>query len=174
MTILQYLVKRFPYVLLLSLLSVEASHAVWVTVGSPSFGRLCPEHVGGDREYAGHGPEVTISTELYTQNSGRDLYVNIEMHQIETRPDYSEVLLSRNFRLYRAPRGSTIIRILNSDVSDLFYIDNDHTLDRFFPSDNLVLEYRVNGDTRGKDIGNCTFDDAYLSVFLKQIRVDVE
>jgi hypothetical protein len=88
------------------------------------------------------------------------------MHQIETKSDWSEAQLSRTFRIYRAPAGSRITSIENGDVSELFYVDNDHAVDRFFPADNLVREFQIKGDTSGKDIGNCTSDDAYLSLFL--------
>ena len=173
MFIVQFL-KKVPYLLLLSLLAVEASYAEWVFVGPRSFQRLCPQHIGGDREYKGHGPEVTIRSELYTQNAGRELYIDINMHQIETRSDWSEAQLSRNFRLYTAPFGRVITTILNGDVSDHFYVDTDHAVDRFFPSDNLVQEYRVIGDTKGNDIGNCTSDDAYLSVTLEPVWVWID
>jgi hypothetical protein len=47
-------------------------------------------------------------------------------------------------------------------------------VDRFFPADNLVREFQIKGDTGGKDIGNCTSDDAYLSLFLRPLRVFIQ
>ncbi len=162
------------YVLFLGLLVAEASYAEWVDLGTRTFARLCPEHIGGDREYAGHGPEVNARAQLFTQNFDSELYIDIFMHQIETKSDWSEALLSRTFFIYRAPAGRRITAIENSDVSELFYVDNDHAVDRFFPADNLVREFRINGDTDGNDIGNCTSDDAYLSLYLKSLRVFIE
>jgi hypothetical protein len=171
MKLLHPVVKKIPSVLFLGLLVVETSHAEWVDLGTRTYSRLCPEWIGGDREYAGHGPEVTARAQLFTANSDTELYIDIEMHQIETKSDWSEAQLSRPFLIYRAPAGRRITSILNSDVSELFYVDNDHALDRFFPADNLVREFQVMGDTGGNDIGNCTSDDAYLSVFLKPLEV---
>ena len=81
---------------------------------------------------------------------------------------------SRDFFIYRAPAGRRITSIWNSTVSEIFYVDTDHAVDRFFPPDNLVEEFRINGDTGGKDIGNCTSDDAYLSLFTEPLWVFIE
>lgn len=162
------------YVLFLGLLVAETSHAEWVSLGTRTYARLCPEHINGDREYAGHGPEVTARAHLYTANSESELYIDIHMHQIETKSDWSEAQLVRTFLIYRAPAGRRITSIENSDVSELFYVDTDHALDRFFPADNLAQEFQIKGDTSGKDIGNCTSDDAYLSLFLRPLRVFIQ
>lgn len=168
---LRHVLKKVPSVLLTCFLSAGSAHAEWVDLGTRTYSRLCPEWIGGDREYAGHGPEVTASAYLFTSNSGSDLNIAIDMHQIETRSDWSEAQLSRTFLIYRAPLGKTITAIQNSDASNIYYVDNDHQVDRFFPPDNLVQEFRINGDTGGNDIGNCTTDDAYLSIYLKPLRV---
>jgi hypothetical protein len=152
----------------------ETSHAVWVNVGPRSFTRLCPNHIGGDREYAGHGPEVSASASLAVDSTGQALQVNFFMHQIETKSDWSEAQLERSFRLYTAPFGQRITFIWNATYSEIFYVDTNHALDRFFPADNLIQEFAIIGDTRGNDIGNCTADDAYLNAFLESLWVWVE
>jgi hypothetical protein len=158
--------------LALLLLVVGTSHAEWIDLGVRSFTRLCPNHIGGDREYKGHGPEVIASASLSTASDQTELYVNLYMHQIETRSDWSEAELSRSFRLYRAPLGRRITFIWNATLSELPpYTDTNHTLDRFFPVDNLVQEFAIMGDTGGNDIGNCTSDDAYLSTYLERLWV---
>ena len=140
------------YVLFLGLLVAETSYAEWVDLGTRTFARLCPEHIGGDREYAGHGPEVTARAQLFTQNSDSELHIDIFMHQIETKSGWSEALLSRTFFIYRAPAGRRITAIENSDVSELFYVDNDHAVDRFFPADNLVREFQIKGEIQAARI----------------------
>ncbi len=50
-----------------------SARAEWVDTGSHSFPRLCPQKIGGDREYAGHGPEVSATIELYTEADGQEL-----------------------------------------------------------------------------------------------------
>jgi hypothetical protein len=152
------------------LLVVGTTYAEWVNLGPRSFERLCPQHIGGDREYAGHGPEVYALAELSLVNA-TELWINLYMHQIETRSDWSEAELNRSFRLYSAPSGRQITAIWNATVSEVFYTDTNHSVDRFFPPDNLVREFQIKGDTGGNDIGNCTSDDAYLSVYLDSVWV---
>ncbi len=155
-----------------------------------TFNRLCPQHIGGDREYGGHGPEVYVNVTL-RRNSSRDkMELYTYMHQIETRADWSESEFERSFTLGSAPAGRQFSLIwapgptgsyqwtsLGSateyDSYELFYVDTNHSLDRFFPSGAKwwLQEVAANGDTSGNDIGNCTADDAYLNVRLSTIYV---
>jgi hypothetical protein len=173
MKLLHTLVKKIPPVLFLSLLLVETSHAEWVDLGNREYQRLCPDKVGGDREYAGHGPEVRARAGLSIVN-GAELRLNIYMRQRETKHDWSEALLRRNFFIYRAPPGRRITSIWNDAVSEISYVDTDHGEDEFFPLDTLIEEFRIKGDTGGKDIGNCTADDAYLSLITEPLAVFIE
>jgi hypothetical protein len=169
----QYLRPLIGALALLLLVGTSQAAGGWVNLGTRSFSRLCPQHIGGDREFNGHGPEVEVIAELTAVPTTR-LSVCFYMHQVETRHDWSEAELNRCFWLYTAPSGKQITQIWNATEFYLFYVDNDHAEDRFFPPDNLVREFRIKGDTSGKDIGNCTSDDAYLSVILESINVWVE
>jgi hypothetical protein len=173
MKLLHTVVKKIFPVLFLGLLLVEASHAEWVDLGTRSYLGLCPDKVGGDREYAGHGPEVEARAWLSIANEA-ELRINVFMHQRETTSDWSEALLSRDFFVYRAPAGRRITSIWNDTVSEIFYVDTDHEEDSFFPPDTLVEEFRIKGDTGGNDIGNCTSDDAYLSLLTEPLSVFIE
>ena len=155
------------------LLVVGTSHAYWVSLSPRAFTRLCPTHSGGDREYAGHGPNVTVWAFLLNNGSGT-LSVSFDMHQQETQSDWSKAFFSKTYWLYSAPAGHKITYIWNNTVSHVSYTDTNHTLDRFYPPDTLVGEFDIMGDTSGNDIGNCTADDAYLSVYLETIWVWVE
>jgi hypothetical protein len=162
------------------LLLVGASYAqTRVHVGPREFTRLCPNHVGGDRDYSGNGPEVEAYARLVTTNADTELRACFFMHQIETKHDWSEALWDDKdddecFLLYTAPAGMRIAQILNDRRSEIRYIDTDHGLDKIFPTDNLVREFQIKGDTKGKDIGNCTADDAYLNVYLEDVEVELE
>ncbi len=107
------------------------------------------------------------------------------MHQIETRADWSEAELDRKFRLFRAPPGRTISAVWangvrypiaeptepgGGPVEDLYYRDTDHDVERFFPG-SWVESVAIMGDSGGDDIGNCTADDAYISVNLAPLWV---
>jgi hypothetical protein len=173
MKLLHTVVKKISPVLFLGLLVVETSHAEWVNLGTRTYSRLCPDMIGGDREYAGHGPDVEARASLNLVN-GVELNIGIYMHQRETTDDWSEAELQRDFFIYRAPAGRRITSIWNDTESAIFYTDTDHTVDQFFPPDSLVQELRINGDTGGKDIGNCTSDDAYLTLFTEPLWVFIE
>jgi hypothetical protein len=158
--------------LLCLLVVVGTSQAAWVNPGPQYILRLCPTHTGGDREYAGHGPSVFGGAYLHTD--GTSLYISFYMHQQETQSDWSTARLDVTFWLYTASPGQQITHIWNATRSTFSYVDTNHALDRFSPTDTLVQEFAVMGDTRGNDIGNCTADDAYLSVYLKPIWIWVE
>jgi hypothetical protein len=156
------------------LLVVGTSQAYWVTLGPYAFTRLCPEHITGDREYAGHGPEVFARAELHMSSDWTTLYVVPTMLQRETQSDWSRASLQEWIWLYNTPAGQVIRFIWNATRSEIHYIDTDHALDRFVPTDTLVQEFQIMGDTSGNDIGNCTTGDAYLSVYLDTIWLWVE
>jgi hypothetical protein len=163
--------------LALLLLVAGASQAAEqkVELGTRSYSRLCPQHIGGDREYSGNGPEVEILADLRLDGDPETkLSVCFWMHQLETKADWSEAELDRCFPLYTAPVGKRITRIYNARESYRWYRDTDHAEDRYFQSDTLVKDFRVKGDTGGKDIGNCTSDDAYLTVTLEPISLWIE
>jgi hypothetical protein len=156
------------------LLAVGTGQAYWVNLGAPSFTRLCPTHFQGDREYAGHGPEVQASAGVLIGYSDGLLYVGYTMIQVETKSDWSGAMLHDWIPVYSPPAGQKFTYIWNAPSSDIYYIDTDHAVDWFYPADNLVSAFAIKGDTSGKDIGNCTSDDSYLSVYFEPIWVWVE
>jgi hypothetical protein len=159
--------------LVLLLLAVGTSHADWINLGEWSRMQLCPQHVGGDREYSGNGPAVYAAARL-SAVPATQLYVTLRMRQLETQSNWSEARLNQIYWLYTAPAGRQITQIWNATESEILYVDTDHAEDRFTPADILVREFRIKGDTSGNDIGNCTSDDAYLSVILEPLWVWLE
>ena len=137
--------------------------------------RLCPTHIGGDRDFNGHGPEVSASVRLRIENS-REIWVQLDLNARETRPDHTEAEGRWADRLlFTAPAGE-IIRSIDSDMrSDANYTDTDHDVDA--PSvqgGNLASRFLIRGDTGGNDVGNCTDDDVYMTVEFNEVRVTLE
>jgi hypothetical protein len=155
------------------LLAAGTSQAEWVYLAPQSITRLCPTHVSGDREYAGHGPEVMASAELSWEYYPVELRLLLTMTQVETRADWSAAFLQTVFPIYHTS-GKIITYVWNAKRSEVNYTDTDHDVDWFYPADNLVEAFAIMGDTSGNDIGNCTADDAYLSVYLEPIWVWVQ
>jgi len=116
---------------------------------------ICPEHIGGDREFYGHGPKVTIRCEAFIVND-RKIYVSVYFHAIETTPNWTEGLFEGNFEIYDAPNGKKINQITSSIRSHAEYVDYNQLFD--YPNitnGNLVQSFQVMGDTGGNDFGQC-------------------
>jgi hypothetical protein len=158
------------------LLVVGTSQAAWVSLPGIAFERRCPLHYRGDREFAGHGPQVTASADLEVGSYGSWLELELNMDMSETRSDWSAAYLAvpNVYVIYFPPAGQAIRFVWNAMHSAVAYTDTDHAVDPFYPPDTLVKEFRIMGDTSGNDLGNCTADDAYLSVYLETLWLWVE
>lgn len=122
-----------------------------------------PPHTGmGDREYAGHGPEVwaTARWELV----GDQVSVRLWMKAQETRSDWTTAEGVRVEPYYTAPPGWRIERVVGDVESSAHYVDTDHNLDRVGggPS-GPVKEFVFRGDRRGDDAGTYTGVDVYFN-----------
>ncbi len=140
-----------------------------------SITRQCPTHIGGDREFKGHGPDVTVRATLSIRNSNTEVWVNLYLHAKETRSDWTEAEGSWDKKLWTVDSGFKIKRIESDISSNASYRDTDHDLDR--PSvrgGSLVDRFEVMGDTGGNDVGNCTDDDVYLNVYFNRIDVIIQ
>jgi len=116
---------------------------------------ICPVHIGGDREFYGHGPVVTIRCEAFIVND-RKIYVSVYFHAIETTPNWTEGLFEDRFEIYDAPNGKKINQITSSIRSHAEYVDYNQLFD--YPNitnGNLVQSFQVMGDTGGNDFGQC-------------------
>jgi len=136
-----------------------------------SITRLCPTHIGGDREFDGHGPDVTARATLSKRNNNKEVWVTLYLHAKETRSDWTEAEGTWERILWTVPAGKKIISFETNISSEANYRDTDHALDR--PSvqgGNLVRTFEIMGDTGGNDVGNCTSDDVYMNVYFNEIR----
>lgn len=142
---------------------------------SPSFSRLCPTHIGGDREFNGHGPDVTATVSIAIRNSNTEIWATIYLHAKETRSDWTEAEGQWNKKLWTAPSGKKIVDITSDTYSETSYVDTDHDLDRPpVRGGNLVRQFEIMGDTGGNDVGNCTSDDVYINVRFNDIHARVQ
>jgi len=136
--------------------------------------RKCATHIGGDREYNGHGPDVQASAKLRVENNNSEIWVDLYLHQKETRSDWTECLGNWPELIYTAPSNWEIQNIITDMSSTTSYRDTDHDLDvPTVMGGRLVNRFEIMGDTGGNDVGNCTDDDAYLNVYFNAIRVNI-
>lgn len=134
--------------------------------------RKCPNHIGGDREFAGHGPDVDeITAAIETRNGEKEIWVVMALHAKETRSDWTEAQGNWEKKLYTTQTGQKVNSIDTDRASNASYVDTNHALDTPSVSGGtLVRKFEVMGDTGGNDVGNCTADDVYLNVYFNEIR----
>ena len=142
-----------------------------VTFQPPNLTRRCPVWINGDREFNGHGPRTNAYVQLFI-SGGTSLRAHVHYRVKETTSNWSEAVLNEYITLYTAPAGRTIAYI-NSDTYVSFnYTDTSHGLYHAnFGPNEAAWRFIMNGDTPGNDIGNCTTDDAYLTVNFNPVRI---
>ena len=102
------------------------------------------------------------------------LRARIRYHLKETQSDWTEALDDEYFTLYTAPSGKVIDRILTTNYLDHQYTDSSHGATTInFGAQGLAFKLISMGDTDGNDVGSCTTDDAYLSIYWNPITVQL-
>lgn len=135
--------------------------------------RLCPNHINGDREFNGNGPDVEANAELRIDDA-RKIYVDLFLHEKETKHDWTECQGDWTKLIYTAPNGWEIKSIKTDMISTTSYRDTDHSLDvPVVSGGDLVKRFEIIGDTHGLDVGNCTSGDAYMNVYFNDVRVEI-
>lgn len=116
-----------------------------------------PSHVGGDREFKGHGPIMTVTAQLM-QISDRTLDLLMYMHAIESSPDYTEFrgLASRTELDLRARPdcdGYYILDVQGRPINTYSYFEKEHKEIDVAPQHggSLVERFFIRGDFSGND-----------------------
>lgn len=136
--------------------------------------RLCPDHRGGDREFEGHGPNVTANANLEIRLN-TELWVKLYLHVKETRADWTEAEQTWDRQIWSAPSGYVILGVASDLDSNTFYEDSNHELDRpAVRGGDLVRQFEILGDTGGDDVSHCTDDDVYMNVYFNKVSVVVQ
>lgn len=142
--------------------------------------KLCPSHIGGDREFDGNGPRVQTNAQIFIVNQ-KEIHVRVFLNAKETQSDWTEAEGEWTYKIFPtlvAPAPSNtykITRILSSASSSASYTDNDHSVDIPSVSGGLVSRFECIGDTGGNDVGNCNGnDDVNVTVIFNQVRIEIE
>lgn len=139
----------------------EATALAEVTIPArriPVDNRFIPRHVGGDREYAGHGPDVFASARLLGVGTNR-LRVQLFMDAVETRSDFTRARdFSPEFLIFVAPPGHCVRQVSRGTYDEIRYRDTDHAVDNFpgQVTGSFVSSYAFVGDTDGPEAGTRT------------------
>ncbi|MBA4852986.1 hypothetical protein [Emticicia sp. BO119] len=122
---------------------------------SPDVITFVPPHTRGDREYDGHGPNVTARVNVYVDNN--TIKAKIYMRARETKSDWSTAEGSGVFTIYTAPSKKRILSIVSDKETNTNYIDSGHSEDFFEKgSGELVKRFAFVGDTDGDEAGTRT------------------
>lgn len=142
---------------------------------------LVPQHKAapgfskGDREFAGNGPCVSGWIQLYTKNSGRELWAESYVQMWECpdnlgkiREDYTYGDIRKVHKITTADNGWYFKSIKDNRIDRFEFIDNDHHPNTI-AGEGPVSNYKIIGDTGGADIG-----ESRLEITLKSIAVTLE
>lgn len=143
-----------------------------MSVAGRTLTKFVPSHVDGDRDYAGHGPDVSLkaSLELFTNSSGGTTgRIRTAMNAVETVADWTTVNGVRYSGLFVTPAGYRLTKIVDNTGRNVVlqdskaYRDTDHTDDLLSPGyvtsqffTSFVSRYVVTGDTAGDEAGTRT------------------
>lgn len=129
-------------------------------------GPLWPTKInnGGDCDFKGNGPDVTVAAVLSTSFLGERshrLLLTLSMTARERGPDFTTASGSREYTVYQTGRADLKIKkILSQDYAKYSYLDRDHSYD--LNRKNSLGHFWVMGDTKGDDICNRTLDDTHV------------
>ena len=141
-----------------------------VFIDIPPVNQYRPPHVGGDREFKGHGPDVRVSAHLEIEDAMR-IISTVEMSATETQSDWTTFQGTARrqtvFDCAQTHPGWRIRRIVGSSASTLAFRDHDHAVNRHGPTTgNLVQLFEVMGDSRGSD-------EPWVSVTYNRVSVEL-
>lgn len=146
-------------------------HKSLATFQPASLIRRCPVWINGDREFGGHGPVTQAYVQLFI-SAGTKVRAHVYYRVKESTSNWSEAIFNEYITLYTAPAGHTIAHINTDAYTGFNYTDTSHGLYyALFGSNESAWRFIMNGDTEGNDIGNCTTDDAYLTVNFNPVQV---
>ncbi|MGK4002676.1 hypothetical protein WMF31_08635 [Sorangium sp. So ce1036] len=137
-------------------LSTTASTLVGLSTGF-----YIPPRVGGDAEFDGHGPSVSLQVELSVFN-GNELWAAVSMDALETKSNWTHAEGTAWYRLYTA--RSPIVEVDGPGDFSHSYTDTDHAHDIFsFGPESLVNKLDYVGDTKGNEAGTRTGVRVYFN-----------
>lgn len=84
---------------------------------------LCPTRVErGDREFAGHGPRIKSEVKIRLANNGTEIWADISFWAQETEGDMSTTSGNWSKKVYDAPYGKKITKIISDQASRTAFV----------------------------------------------------
>lgn len=123
-----------------------------MTINPPNLNNLCPDHIGGDREFDGKGPRTSFRIKIF--NIENDIVANVFCDWIETESDYTHGVFNKNIVIAHIPDNLQILEITSSKETSWDYTDNNgHTSEgnTFQDSMSPIKSISIMGDTGDDD-----------------------
>lgn len=130
----------------------------------PTSGFFIPQHIAGDTDFNGNGPDVLTSTRLFGIGT-RTLRVQLFMNATETRSDFTQAReLSALQTIFEANQGECVVSVSGpggvpiGQYDEVNYRDTDHARDDFpnQVTNSFVQRWYIVGDTSGPEAGTET------------------
>ncbi len=136
--------------------------------------RRCPKLIGGDRDFVGHGPDQRYEIK-FAYNDKNQITIWYTLHLRETIQDHSEAKEEWTKLIGQVPKEFDILGLETQLQIKNEQRDKDHQRWIDYPKrkPSFVDRIEIMGDTKGNDIGNCTADDSYISIYFTDCHVRV-
>jgi hypothetical protein len=118
---------------------------------------LCPQRTRGDSEFGGHGPRIKSEVRLRVGDGGRALYADITFWAQETEHDWSTAEGRWTRKVYDAPYGKRIARILSDRASRTQFISPPGGFQFLVPGADVAKAVSNFTDGLGGTITNAVF-----------------
>ncbi|MBE7170122.1 MAG: thiol-activated cytolysin family protein [Williamsia sp.] len=110
-------------------------------------------HISGDKEFAGHGPNVTVKVELKPSADQKEVWATVYVKMEEVGGDHTTGLKTYEVKLWTAPTGKKVSAITTQASQTFTYTDTDIFLDTYdFSVSNVIKKLVCRGDTDGDDL----------------------
>lgn len=131
-------------------------------------------HIGGDREFDGNGPKVTVSCDLSIRNNSREVWAKVTMDAKETKSDWTHGNRVYEVKLWTCGSGKKIASISSEKSFSFSYEDDDTANETFnFPVSKVVKFLELKGDTGGNDLAVGSLEEEAHLHLLKFNKVSV-
>lgn len=119
------------------------------------------DHINGNKEFNGDGPNVTVTATYYWDSNPAtdkvEIWLRVFMRAKETNTDWTEGTVQKDIKVYTCPAGMTVGSILTKSsfthgpLEDLSTAMNSYSYSTN-PSQSMISKLEYKGDTGGDDL----------------------
>jgi hypothetical protein len=135
------------------------------------------EHIGGDKEFDGHGPHVYGSIKLEIR-SNKEVWMKVFINFEETKDDWTRGLTNKEVKIYTVPDGYKLLKIESETEYTVDYVDRNKDIDIIDRGTlGLVKKFMSQGDAYGDDLPGrgpaLDFNKSWVRLYLNDVDVSI-